>query len=366
MHGTSLVSVAQPEQLCLIRLSAIGDTCHAVPVVRTIQKAWPDTRIVWIIGKIEHQLLAGLSGVEFAVLDKARGLGGYLDLRERLKGMAFPLLLHMHASMRANCASLMVRAQTRLGFDRARARDFQWVFCNTHIAAVRQQHVIDGLFGFAEALGIKERDLRWDIPIADEDRAFAEQHMAGSERVLLISPCSGQRFRNFRNWSAAGYAQVAEEAALRYGARIVLTGGRTDLERSYGHEISSRMHHPVENLIGRTTLKQLLALISRASVVLCPDSGPAHMATAVGTPVVGLYATSNRHRTGPYLSQDLVVDRYPEAVARDIGRPVQALRWGQRVRNPDAMSLITVADVMQKLDAAFSRHGIGPAHRMAY
>ena len=86
------------------------------------------------------------------------------------------------------------------------------------------------------------------------------------------------------------------------------------------------------------------------------------MATAVGTPVVGLYATSNRHRTGPYFSQHLVVDKYPEAVAREFGRPIETLRWGQRVRDPAAMSLITVADVTAKLDLAFAERGIAPVH----
>ena len=104
------------------------------------------------------------------------------------------------------------------------------------------------------------------------------------------------------------------------------------------------------NLIGRTTLKQLLAILDRADLLICPDSGPAHMATAVGTPVIGLYATSNRHRTGPYFSQDLVVDRYPEAVQREFGVPVSQLRWGQRVRDPDAMDLIRVEDVIAKVD----------------
>ena len=86
------------------------------------------------------------------------------------------------------------------------------------------------------------------------------------------------------------------------------------------------------------------------------------MATAVGTPVVGLYATSNRHRTGPYFSQHLVVDKYPEAVTREFDRPIDRLRWGQRVRDPAAMSLITVRDVTAKLDAAFAERGIKPIH----
>jgi heptosyltransferase I len=89
------------------------------------------------------------------------------------------------------------------------------------------------------------------------------------------------------------------------------------------------------------------------------------MATAVRTPVVGLYATSNRFRTGPYFSQHLVVDKYPEAVRREFGKPVEALRFGERVRNPDAMSLITVDDVVTKLDAAFAERGVTPVARTA-
>ncbi|MEE8249858.1 MAG: glycosyltransferase family 9 protein, partial [Gammaproteobacteria bacterium] len=102
-------------------------------------------------------------------------------------------------------------------------------------------------------------------------------------------------------------------------------------------------------------LKQLLALLERSTVVLCPDSGPAHMATAVGSPVVGLYATSNRHRTGPHNSQHLVGDKYPDAVRQELGKSVEEIRWGRRVRNPDAMNLITVADVTVKLRAAFEQ-----------
>jgi len=350
----------RPSDLCIVRLSAIGDTCHTVPVVRAIQRAWPETRIVWIIGKVEHGLMAGLEGVEFAVLDKAQGLRGYVELRRRLAGRRFPVLLHMHASMRANAASRMVDAEVRLGFDRARARDFQWLFCNRQIEARPGSHVMDGLFQFAEALGIERGEPRWDIPLSDADRAFAAETLDPSRPSLVISPCTGQRFRNYRNWSVECYARIADYAHERYGAQIVLTGGNTSLERTYGGGIVSLSKASPRNLIGRTSLKQLLAILERASVLLCPDSGPAHMATAVRTPVVGLYATSNRHRTGPYFSQHLVVDKYPEAVEREFGRPVESLRWGRRVRDPNAMSLITPEDVVEKLDAAFAERGIRP------
>ena len=286
------------------------------------------------------------------------GRRAYFDVRRDLSERRFDLLLHMHASMRANLVSLTVPANTSLGFDRARGRDYQWLFCRNHLPATPQQHVMDGLFEFAAAIGIPRDELRWDIPLADTDRAFAAAQIEADTPSLIISPCTGQRFRNFRNWSMESYAAIADYAAEHLGAKIVLTGGPTDLERDYGRGIGELARTKIVNLIGQTTLKQLLALLERSSIVLCPDSGPAHMATAVGTPVVGLYATSNRHRTGPYNSQDLVVDKYPEAVLSELGRSVGEIRWGRRVRNPDAMSLITVADVTPKLLAAFERSSV--------
>jgi heptosyltransferase I len=352
-----------PPQLCIVRLSAIGDTCHTVPVVRALQDAWPETEITWIIGRVEHTLMQGLERINFVVLDKSLGMRGYLRVRRELARRRFPVLLHMHASARANLASLTVSAAIRLGFDRARARDFQYYFCNRHLPERPQQHVMDGLFEFAAALGVARGEPRWDIPVSDADRELAVRTIPAATPCLIISPCTGARFRNYRNWRTERYAAIADYAHARYGAKVLLTGGKTALEKEYGEAITAASKCKPENLIGTTSLKQLLALIRRASVVVCPDSGPAHMATAVRTPVVGLYATSNRHRTGPYSSQHLVVDKYPEAVRREFGTDVAALRFGQRVRNPDAMDLIEVGDVVVKLDAAFAERGIRPIMR---
>jgi heptosyltransferase I len=328
-----------PESVCVIRISAIGDCCHTLPVVRSLQAAWPRTRFTWIIGRVEASLFGDIPDIEFIVFDKSRGLRAFRDFHRRMHGRRYPLLLHMHASMRANVVSRLIRADVRLGFDRARARDYQWLVTNSRIASRPKQHVMDGLFGFANALQVERREVRWDIPIAIQDRDFADSQLGSGRPVVVVSPCTSQRFRNYR--------------ASRYEARVILTGGDSALERSFGHTIAqhARRSRPV-NLVGRTTLKQLLAILDRASVLVCPDSGPVHMATAVGTPVVGLYATSNRFRTGPYFSQDLVVDKYPEAVRREFNKSVDEIPWGGRVRSPDALDLIRVEDVKDKLDRA--------------
>jgi len=350
----TLPFTAAPANLCILRLSAVGDICHTVPVVRSIQRQWPTTRITWIIGKLEASLVGDLSDIEFIIFDKARGWRAYAELRQtlrqRLKGQRFDALLQMQISIRSSIASLLIPADIKLGFDKARAKDYQWIFTNTRIAEKSRQHVMDGLFGFAEAIGITDLIPHWDIPIPAEAQDFVQARLPDDRPVLAISPCSSNRTRNWRNWSIEGYAQITDYAAEKYGMLVVLTGSPSQLEKDYGEEISALTKHKPINLIGQTNLKQLLAIIQRANVLISPDSGPAHMATTVDTPVIGLYVTSNPERTGPYLSQQWVVNKYPEALQAEEGKAVDEVSWGQRVRSAEAMARISAEDVIAKLD----------------
>jgi len=156
---------SEPKNICILRLSAVGDVCHSVPVVRAIQDHWPTTNITWVIGKLESTLVGDIPGVTFNILDKSRGWRAYSDLRREMQGRHFDLLVHMQVSLRSSAVSRLLSSPVRLGFARARARDVQWLFTTNRIEAKKNQHVMDGLLGFADALGIKEPNLRWDIPI---------------------------------------------------------------------------------------------------------------------------------------------------------------------------------------------------------
>lgn len=341
-----------PASVCILRLSAVGDVCHTLPVVRTLQAAWPETRFTWIIGKLEAGLVGDIPGIEFIIFDKSRGWAAYRDLRRKLAGRQFNLLLHMQMSLRASMASLLaVRAPVKLGFDKQRAHDWQWLFTNKRIWYKPRQHVMDSLFGFAEACGISERVLRWDIPVPSDAEAFAREQIPDNTPTLIISPCANARFRNFRNWRAERYAAVADYAARQHGLRVVLSGGPSAVEREMGDAIRAAMQTAAVDLIGKTNLKQLLAVLRRATGLISPDSGPIHMGTAVGIPVIGLYATTNPDRAGPYLSQRWRVDRYPDAMQKFNQQDAATAPWGTRVRDPAAMDLVTVQDVTDKLDA---------------
>jgi heptosyltransferase I len=111
------------------------------------------------------------------------------------------------------------------------------------------------------------------------------------------------------------------------------------------------MRHPCVNLVGKDTLLELLATLSRATVLVSPDSGPVHMATAVGTPVIGLYATANPDRSGPYYSRQWCVDQYEAAALRFLGKPASEIPWTTKIERPGVMDLITVDDASGRLDA---------------
>lgn len=342
-----------PSTLCLLRLSALGDVTHAVPVVRTLQRAWPETRLTWVIGRLEAELVGDLPGVELIVFDKARGLGAYGDLRRALAGRRFDVLLQLQVALRANLAGRLVRAPLRVGFDRARSRDGHGLFVNRRVAPHPRAHVLDGFFDFARALGIEQRELRWDIPVPEAAAAFARGHLPDGEHYLAINACTSARVNNWRNWSAERYAAVADHAASAHGLRTVLTGGPARAEREMADAIMARARHTPIDLVGATRPKELLAVLARADVAIAPDTGPLHIAAAAGTPVIGLYATSNPDRTGPYLWREWVVNRYPEALAAECGLTPDQARWGQRVRNPDAMQRIKVEDVTGRLGRLF-------------
>ncbi|MFT4609218.1 MAG: heptosyltransferase I, partial [Cellvibrionaceae bacterium] len=295
----SLPLLKAPSSLCLLRLSAIGDVTHILPIVRTLQHYWPKTKITWIVGRLEHQLVEDIEGIEFVVFDKSLGLKAYKTLWSQLRGRKFDVFLHMQVSLRSNIASLCVRAPIKLGFDKPRAKDFQWLFSNARIKAIDCQHVLDGFFEFLKALGLSERKLVWDIPIPLNDQRWAASLM-NDQRVLIINPSSSQRLNNWRNWGADNYAALIDYAIEKYDLRVMLTGGPADNEIALAQGILSSSVlinnrdslNKIDNLVGKTSLKQLAALMQKSAGVIAPDTGPAHIANALGKPIIGLYVTS--------------------------------------------------------------------------
>ena len=340
-----------PRSVCLLRLSAIGDTCHAAAALHALRTAWPRTRFTWVIGKLEARLMSAiLPEVEFITFDKNSMTRELVRLHALLKVRRFDVVLDLQLSLRASLVAMLLRSPLKLGFDRARARELQWLFTNERIAPAKSQHVLDSFLGFVRAVGIEPGPAAWSLVLPDAAAEYARRLIPDARPTLVISPCSSHALRN---WSADRYAAVADHAARTHDMRVIVAGGRSVQERAMGAAIASMAAASTAliNQVGLDTLPELLGLLARTTLLLSPDSGPAHMATMVGTPVLGLYAATRTARAGPYYSRKWCVDKYDEAARMVFGKPAAALPWSQKIERPGVMELIRVSEVTALLDA---------------
>jgi heptosyltransferase I len=269
-------------------------------------------------------------------------------LRRVLRGRRFDLLLDMQLSFRASLVSRLIDAPIKLGFDRQRARELQWWFTNARIAPARSEHVLDSFMGFVRACGIDPGAPRWDLSLPPDTLEYARGIITDDRPTLVVSPCSSH---TARNWSAERYAAVIDHAATVHNMRVVLVGGRSSIESQMAAAIIAAARTAIVNQVGKDTLPKLLGLLSQSTVLLSPDSGPAHMATMVGLPVIGLYAATNPERAGPYYSRQWCVDKYDAAAQKFLGRPAAQIPWTTKIERSGVMDLISIGDATAKLDA---------------
>jgi heptosyltransferase I len=334
--------------ICLLRTSAIGDVTHVVPLVRTLQQAWPHIALTWIVGKLERKLVGDLPGVEFLTFDKTAGWAGMRAVHAALRGQRFDALLQMQVAMRSNLLSLGIKADRRIGYDRARAKDLHGLVINERIPARSGEHVLDAIGSFCEPLGLKQTEVNWNIPIPEAARIWAAEQLPGDTPTLLVSPTSSHALRN---WRPERYAAVMDNVAAR-GWRVVLVGGPSADERTMADAVLAACQRKPLDLTGKDTLKKLMALFGHAQLLLTPDSGPMHMANAAGTKVLGLHAASNPDRSGPYSDRRWCVNKYDEAARKYLGKPASEIPWGSKIEKPGVMDLIGVDEVIERFEAA--------------
>ena len=303
-----------------------------------------------MIGTNEYKLVGDLPNVEFIQFNKKLGWKSYRDVLSQLKEKDIDVVIAAQVSMRANILTFLLSSPRKIGYDKKRAKDLHSFVINESIPS-KNIHVLDSFFQFIEQIGIPHKNLDWSIPIPQEAQQFAEQYISSGTPTLAISPCSSH---SLRNWSVQGYAEVANYAHQRYRMQTILLGGHSKLEQQYGNEIKNLLSHTPVNLIGKDTIKKLLAILQHCTVLLTPDSGPAHIATCVDTPVIGLHAASNSLRSGPYLSLSNCVDKYSEAAQIYFDKSGNQLKWGTKIEKPGVMDLIKPEDVIIKLDQIMS------------
>ena len=321
--------------ICILRLSSIGDITHIIPIISTIRNEYPQSKISWVIGKTEYQLVKKIKDIEFIVVDKSKTFDSIVELRSLFKTNKFDVVLHMQKSLRSKLISKVISGRVNVTFN-----DID----------TTQSHVVDHFFGFLEKINIEKRILDWQHKsILSDNEVFIKKNKLQELRPFIaINPFTSVRSNNFREWNYDNFATISEYCKNQFSLNTIILG-KTNRERIDKLRACFKPNSATVDLINKTSLSEMLTVLSLSKLYIGPDSGTLHMARIVDIPIIGLYATSNPHRTGPYQKMEYVINKYEEAVKKYLNMKDKSVRWGERVRNADAMNLITINDVKDKI-----------------
>ena len=349
VKGLAVSGAPPPERILIVMLSAIGDAVHVVPVVNALKRTWPASEVSWIVQPGPERLVRGQPGVDHLLtFHRRRGLAGwksFQDLALSFPTRPYDLLLAFQVYLKAGILTALAPARVKLGFDRARARDLNWIFTDEHIEARGQRHVQDQYFEFLEHLGIDPHPAVWNLHIPDEEREAQAAFFARLERpacAVVVGTSKPEK-----NWNAPGYARLLDELERRWKLQPILVGGPSRVERAMADRILALTQARPLDCLG-DDLRRLVWILDGSALAISPDTGPLHISRALETPVVGLYGHTNPKRTGPYrLYQDLVVDGYAEF-------PGEAYPVTAAYRN--GMKRVTLEAVLEKVEIAIRRY----------
>lgn len=331
-------------RIAVVKLGAIGDAVNALPFVCRLRDALPRARITWVIGEPAHALLAGHRAVdEFLVVD-VRRVGRWPSIARELRARRFELAIDLQRILKSGVLTRLTGAPLRLGFDRARCKEASFLFTNRRIAPNPQAGVtVEQYLEFADHLGLAPSAPRFDLP---DEPWRGPPPPDGRPRVCVNVGASKPANR----WEPARFGELADRLAGELGAEVHLTGGPTDRAAADAALAAARSSEPVDQ-VGALSLKQSAGLIRSSQLFVGCDTGPLHVAVAVGTPVVALFGAADPRRTGPF--------RSPESV---VSRPAPCSPCRQRVctvAGHPCMSDVTVRDVFERARALLERNA-GP------
>ncbi len=320
-------------------MSAVGDAVHVLPVINAIKRSKPESRITWVLQPGPAALVRGHRSVDEIVLfDRTKGLAAFSRTISELRSREFDLLIDLQVYFKAGVITALSGAPRRLGFDRSRARDANWLFTTEKIPAHPVQHVQDQYFEFLRALKIDPEPVEWDLGPWDDERELQREFRERFERPLASIVVATSKPE--KDWLPDRWARVADILWSDYGMQPILVGGTSDREVEAARKIVEGSSASPYSALG-SGLRPLVSILDASDLVIAPDTGPLHMAVAVGKPVISLMGYTDPRRTGPYRSsQDLIIDVFHDA--GESGPVTMETR-------PDRMSRISVSNVEAKL-----------------
>jgi heptosyltransferase I len=329
------------DRVCIVMMSAAGDVVHVLPVLNALKRHHPTAHLTWVLQPGPATLVRGHPAVDDIVLfDRAAGWRAFADVRRALAPRTFDLVINLQVYFKAGLVTAFTHAPVKLGFDRARARDLNWLFTSKRIPPhPLGQHVQDQYFEFLDALGIGHEPVVWNLGPWPAELARQREFFAPIERpaaAIVVGTSKAQK-----DWLPERWATVVDALHADFGLQPILVGGRSPRELHAEEVILSRAHARPISALG-SGFRNLVGILDGSALVLAPDTGPLHMAVALDRPVISLMGFTNPKRTGPYRRfQDLIIDAY--------GDPGEHYGVSMETRN-DRMPRILVRDVLDKVE----------------
>jgi lipopolysaccharide heptosyltransferase I len=293
-------------RIALIKPSALGDIVHSLPVLSALRQRYPDARITWVINRSYEPLLRGHPDLT-DTLPFDRGLsrtGWWAGARsavrflKELRARRFDLVIDLQGLLRSGVMTAATLAHRRVGLSTAR-EGAAYAYTDV-VPADWSQHAVDRNWRAAEALGVGDAPKRFRVPVSDDARDWAAAALAPLPRPWLVLGV-GARWLTKR-WPAGHFADLARRARAGFGGSAVFIGSAD--EAPLARQVADQLTGPALDLTGKTTLPQLAALLARADVMLANDTGPLHLAAALGRPVVAPYTCTRVALHGPFGQAD--------------------------------------------------------------
>jgi heptosyltransferase I len=304
--------------------------------------------LTWVLQEGPATLVRGHPLVhEILIFDRTAGLKGFLDIRRELSVRKFDLVINLQVYFKAGIITTFTKAPVKLGFDRARARDMNWLFTTHKIPPHPMQHVQDQYLEFCQWLGTATDHVEWNLgPWTDEERGWQRDFVAKINRPF--APIVVATSKAEKDWMPERWAEVCDALHSDFGLQPVLVGGKSQRELAAEQVIMERAKHKPTSALG-SGLRRLAGILDASALVLTPDTGPLHMTVALKRPVISLIGYSNPKRVGPYhWCRDLMIDAY--------GNPGEDYPLSMENRS-GRMPRISVRDVLDKVQAWKERYG---------
>ena len=304
-RSLSLPPFFAPQRILVILLGAIGDVTRALPLLARLRRAYPQAHIAWAVEPAAAALLDYHPALdEILLYQRSRGSQTFLPFLRTVRNHHFDLVLDLQRHLKSGLVSLWSRAPVRLGFHRSNTKEGNWLF-NTHtIEAVPDLSLkLAQYLKFADALGLPDDGVRFDLRLRPQEEQQVETLLAGTIRPFATF-FLGSRWPS-RFWFPQATAEVARVLQQEYGMGIVLVGGPSEV--AFAQQVSEAMGTAVTNLSGKTSLRDLIGVFSHARFALGPDSGPMHIAAATDIPVISLWGATSPLRSAPWGSKAFVI-----------------------------------------------------------